>query len=170
MGNQASHSSFHRDIGIPINFQEESGLGTFWSIEHRGHLKVSRDVRPPLQMRLGSRAFSRTAQKFQTSLYLARWKMSMHSSYCTDIRLSFESGNLGIHCTWVSKFRVPLTYWLLREGSSWGACGKVAYFFIRILWISSLLEMIWGAWSFPWISILKLIFILMSDWCLRESL
>ena len=25
----ASLSSFHRDIEIPINFQEESGLGTF---------------------------------------------------------------------------------------------------------------------------------------------
>ena len=29
VGNQASLSSFHRDIGISINFQEESGLGTF---------------------------------------------------------------------------------------------------------------------------------------------
>ena len=29
VGNQASLSSFHRDIGIPINFQEESGLVTF---------------------------------------------------------------------------------------------------------------------------------------------
>ena len=29
VGDQASLSSFHRDIGIPINFQEESGLVTF---------------------------------------------------------------------------------------------------------------------------------------------
>ena len=29
LGDQASLSSFHRDIGIPINFQEESGLITF---------------------------------------------------------------------------------------------------------------------------------------------
>ena len=29
VGDQASLSSFHRDTGIPINFQEESGLGTF---------------------------------------------------------------------------------------------------------------------------------------------
>ena len=28
MGDHASLSSFHRDIGIGINFQEESGLGT----------------------------------------------------------------------------------------------------------------------------------------------
>ena len=29
VGDQASLSSVHIDIGIPINFQEESGLGTF---------------------------------------------------------------------------------------------------------------------------------------------
>ena len=58
MGDQASHSSFHRDIGIPINFHEESGLGTFGSIELHGPLEVSTDVRPPVQIRLGPRAFS----------------------------------------------------------------------------------------------------------------
>ena len=59
MGDQASLSSFHRDIEIPINFQEESGLGTVCSPEFCGPLEVSRDVRPPVQMRLGPRAFSR---------------------------------------------------------------------------------------------------------------
>ena len=29
VGDQGSLSSFHRDIGIPINFQEESGLVSF---------------------------------------------------------------------------------------------------------------------------------------------
>ena len=46
VGNQASLSSFHRDIGIPINFQEESGLGPFRNTELRGPLEVSSDVRP----------------------------------------------------------------------------------------------------------------------------
>ena len=59
MGDQASLSSFHRDIGIIINFQEESGLSTFCSTELRGPLEVSRNVRSPVQMRLGPRAFSR---------------------------------------------------------------------------------------------------------------
>ena len=59
MGHQASLSNFHRDIGIPINFQEESGLSTFCSFELCGPLEVSRDVRSPVQMRLGPRAFSR---------------------------------------------------------------------------------------------------------------
>ena len=29
VGDQESHSSFQRDLGIPFNFQEESGLVTF---------------------------------------------------------------------------------------------------------------------------------------------
>ena len=63
MGDQASLSSFHRDIGISINFQEESGLGTFLSTELHLPLKASRDVRPPVQMRLGPRAFSRDCRE-----------------------------------------------------------------------------------------------------------
>ena len=38
-----------------------------------------------------------------------------------------------------------------------GACGKVAYLFNRILGINSLLETIWGAWSFPRAPVLKLL-------------
>ena len=61
MGDQASLSSFHRDIGIPINFQEEAGLINFQNIELRGPLKVSRDVRPRVQMRRRTRVFSRVS-------------------------------------------------------------------------------------------------------------
>ena len=59
MGVQGSLSSFHRDIGIPINYQEESGLSHFRNSEVRGPLEGSSDVRPPVQKRLGPRAFSR---------------------------------------------------------------------------------------------------------------
>ena len=59
MGDQSSLSSFYRDIGIPINFQEVSGLSTFLSTELRVPLEVSRDVRPPVQMRRNPMAFSR---------------------------------------------------------------------------------------------------------------
>ena len=58
MGDQGTLSSFHRDIGIAINFQEVSDLGTFSSTELRGPLEVLRDVRSPVQMRLGPRIFS----------------------------------------------------------------------------------------------------------------
>ena len=59
MGDQGSLSSFHRDIGIPINFQEESSLVSFGSLELQEPLEVSRDVRPPVQMRRGTRVSSR---------------------------------------------------------------------------------------------------------------
>ena len=59
MGDQGSLSSFHRDIGNPSNFQEESSLVSFSSLELHEPLEVSRDVRPPVQMRRGTRVSSR---------------------------------------------------------------------------------------------------------------
>ena len=94
-----SLSSFHRDIGIPINFQEESGLGPFRNTDIRGPLEVSSDVRPPVQMTWDIGFSLATAQNIQTSLYIVRRKMSLHSSHCKEIQISFDSGNLGIHCT-----------------------------------------------------------------------
>ena len=41
-GDPVSLSSCHGDIGIPINFQEESGIITFRSIELRLLLEVSK--------------------------------------------------------------------------------------------------------------------------------
>ena len=111
-----------------------------------------------------------TAQKIQTSLYLVRWKTSLHSSPCKQIWLSFEAGNIGIYCTWGSKFRDPHIYQVLSEGSSWGAFGKVAYLFNRFLGIRSLLELIWAACSFPRVPVVKLEFLYAWDGCLRESL
>ena len=64
MGDQTSFSSFHSDIGILINFQEMSGLSTFCSTELRGHLEVSRDVRPTVLRRLGPRAVSRDGAEY----------------------------------------------------------------------------------------------------------
>ena len=59
MGDQVSLSSFHRDIGIPINFQEESSLVRFWILELHEPLEVSRDVNPPVQITWGTRVSSR---------------------------------------------------------------------------------------------------------------
>ena len=54
---------------------------------------------------------------------------------------------------------VPLTYLLLRKGSSRGPYGKLAYLFNRVLGVSSLLKTLWGAWSFPRVHVLKLVFL-----------
>ena len=63
MGDQASLSRWHSDIGIPINFQEESGIVTFRSIELSQPLEVSRDVRPCVLMRGDLGLSLGTAQK-----------------------------------------------------------------------------------------------------------
>ena len=59
MGDQVSLSCFHRDIGIPITFQEESSLVSSGRLELHRLLEVSREVRPPVQMRRGNRVSSR---------------------------------------------------------------------------------------------------------------
>ena len=156
---QVSFSSWQSDIGIPINSHEASGIITFWSIKLRVPLEVSMDVRT-LSRWGGYLALSRDSpQGIHTTHYLVRWKSSRHSSHCREIRHSLESGRLIIHSTWGNKLSDPLTYLLLRERFSWGACGKLAYFFNRILGIRSLLEMIWRPWSFPRVPVLKLVFL-----------
>ena len=99
MGDNSPLSSFHRHIGIPINFQEESGLRPFRNTELRGPLVVSSDVRPPFLIRWYIGFSLGTAQNIQTSLCIVRRKTSLHPSLCKEIRRSFDSGNLGIHCT-----------------------------------------------------------------------
>ena len=133
MGVQDSFSSSHSYIGILINFHEASGIITFWSIELRVPLEVSTYVRTLSRWGGHLGVSLDSPQGIHTSLYHVRWKVSLHSSHCREIWLSLESGHLSIHSTWGSKLRDPLIYLLLREGYYWGACGKLAYFFNRIL-------------------------------------
>ena len=85
MGDLSPLSSFHRDIGIPINFQEESGLGPFQNTELLEPLEISSYVRPPVVMRWDIGFSLGTAQNIQTSLYIVRRKTSLHSSHCKEI-------------------------------------------------------------------------------------
>ena len=82
MGDHSPLSSFHRNIGIPINFQEESGLSPFRNTELYGPLEVSSGVRPPGQMRWDIGFSLGTAHNIQTSLYIVRRKTRLHSRYC----------------------------------------------------------------------------------------
>ena len=70
-------------------------------------------------------------QGMWSSLHFVRWNMRLYISHCRETRPSFESGHLGVHSTWGRKHRVPLTLLFLREGSSLGAWGKLAYLFSR---------------------------------------
>ena len=105
------------------------------------------------------RLFLMSPQGTQTCLHLVRWKTSLNLSHCREIRPSFESGPLGAHSACYRKHTVPLTSLVLRENSSWGACGKLAHLFSQRQGISSHLGTIWGAWRLLRFAVLKLIFI-----------
>ena len=85
MGDHLPLSTFLRNIGIPINFQEESSLSPFQNTELRGPLEVPSDVRPPVQMSWDIRFSLGIAQNIQTFLYIVRLKTSLHSSHCKEI-------------------------------------------------------------------------------------
>ena len=53
--------SCHSDIEIPINFQEEAGIIYIEALNSDCLSRCQRDVRPPVQMRWGHRAFSRVS-------------------------------------------------------------------------------------------------------------
>ena len=117
-----------------------------------------------LRLSLGS------PQGIQTSLHLVRLNTNPNWRHCREIRSFSEAGSLAVHSTWDRNHIVPLTYLLLRENSTWGAGGKLAQIFNQRQGISSQLGTIWGAWSFPRVAVLILIFISTWDRCLRESL
>ena len=56
-----SHSSCHRHIGIPINFQRSQALYPFETLNSACLSRGQRDVRPPVEMRWRPRAFSRVS-------------------------------------------------------------------------------------------------------------
>ena len=90
----------------------------------------------PLSRRGGGPWLSLSSpQGIWSSLHLVRLNMSLHLSHYRETRPSFELGHLGVHSTWGRKHRVQITYLFLREGTSWGACGKLAYLFRRRQWI-----------------------------------
>ena len=148
MGDQVSLSSFHRDNGIPINFQEESSLVTFWNLEIHRPLKVSRDVRPPVQMRQRTRVSSRISTQDSDIPSSCDMKHEPKFKPLQGKPAFFWVRPLAVNSTWDRKHRVPLSYLLLRENSTWAACRKLAHLFSQRQGISSHLGTIWSAWSF----------------------
>ena len=152
------------------NFKRSQASSPFEALNSVCLSSRQSDVRPlsrwdgDLQLSLGS------PQGIQICLNLLRWKTSLNLIPCRDIRTSFQSGPLRVHSNLDRKNSVPLTYLLLRENSSWGTSGKVAHCFSQRQGISSHLETIWGAWIFPWVAVLKLIFIQTWDGYRSECL
>ena len=118
MGDQAYVSSFQKDLGIPINFQEESTIVSFRSLELHENLEVSRDVRPPVKMRRGTRVSSSIST--QDADIPSSCEMQHEPEFKTlqGNPYFFESGSLVVHSTLDRKHRVPFTYLLMRENST----------------------------------------------------
>ena len=89
LGDQTSISSFQKDLAIPINFQEESGLVTFEEFNSTS-LSSCQKMWGPLSRWGSELGFSLgSPQRIQTSLHLGRWNTSLHSSHFRDIRPYF---------------------------------------------------------------------------------
>ena len=105
MGDHASLSSFQKVLGIPINFQTESGLVNFEALKSTS-LSRCQEMWGPLSKWGRELGFSLgSPQSIQTSLHLVRWKTSRNLSHWREIRPSFESGPLTVHSTWDRKLR-----------------------------------------------------------------
>ena len=112
-------------------FTKSQASSPFESLNTAHLSKSQTDVRPSFQKTLRTLAFSRVSRGDSDIPFLLRWKMSLHIRHNRESWPSFESGHLGVHYNWGRIHRVALTYVFLRECSSWGACGKLAYLFSR---------------------------------------
>ena len=133
MGNQASLSSFQKDLGIPINFQEESGLIIFEALNSTSLWKCQ-ELWGPLSRWGGELGFSPgSPQRIQTSLHLERWKTILHSSHFREIRpyssqrisvfILLEAGKSGSlshnYCSGKAPLEVLLESWPTCSIESW---------------------------------------------------
>ena len=70
MGDQASLSSFQKELGIPINFQEESGFVTFEALNFTSLSRFQEMLGPLSRWGLELRFSIGSPQRIQTSIYL----------------------------------------------------------------------------------------------------
>ena len=75
-------------------------------------------MRPAVHIRLEPRASSRDCTEYSDIFFSCEKKHEPAFKPLQGNPTFFQVGNLGIHCTTGSKFRVPLTYRLLRKGAS----------------------------------------------------
>ena len=125
------------------------------------------DVIPPIQMRRRTMAFSRVSTGDSDIALSCEMKHEPEFKPARNPAFFWVRVSRG-HSTWDRQQRVPLTYVLLRENSTWVAGGKLAQIFNQRQGISSHLGTIWGSWSFPRVAVLIWIFISTWDVCLRE--
>ena len=144
-------------LGYLSIFKNNQASLSFEALNLACLLRCQRDMRPPVQMRLGHRAFYR----------VSTGDSDIPSSCEMKDEPAFKplQGNpafFGVKASWCplhlrQQTQVPLTYLLLTKAPSCGACGKMAYHFSRSQGISSHLAMIWGTRRLPRGPLLKLV-------------
>ena len=146
-------------LGFLSIFKKRKASSPFGALNSVCLSRCQSDVLPPVQMRRRTMAFSRVSTGDSYTPSSCDMKHEPKFKPLQGNPAFFLVRPLAVHSTWDRKHRVPLTYLLLRENSTWGACGKVAHLFSQRQGISSHQEKIRGAWSFPRFAVLKLIFI-----------
>ena len=155
---RGSLSIWHSDIGIPTIFKN-CQASSFEAVNSTWPSSCQRDVRPLFEMRWRHRAFCRVSTGDSDILSFCDMKDEHALRLFREIWPSFESWHLRDNFAWSIKHRVPLTYIFLRENSSWGACGKMAYLYSRRQRISSHLQTIWCSRIFHPVALLNLMFL-----------
>ena len=95
------------------------------------------DLIPAVQMRRRPTAFSRASTGDSDIPSSCDMKQEPKFKPLQGNPAFFWVRPLAVLSTWDRKHRVPLTYLLLRENSTWGACGKLAHLFSQRQGISS---------------------------------
>ena len=137
MGDHSPLSSFHRYIGMPINFQEESGLGPFRNTELCGPLEVSSDVRSRCPDEVGYRAFSRDCREYSDiPLYCEKKnEPAFKPLQGNPTFFRFRESRYPLHV--MQQIQGPSHIPIAEGRLLLRCCGNVAYLFNRILGISS---------------------------------
>ena len=146
-------------LGFLSIHKKSKASSPFEALNYVCRSRCQSDVIRPVQMRRRPTAFSRvsTGDSDSPSSYDMKHEPKFKP---LQVNLAFFWVRpLAVHSTWDRKHRVPLTYLLLRENSTWGASGKLAHLFSQRQGISSHLETICGAWNFLHDNMLKWIFL-----------
>ena len=146
-------------LGFLSIFKKSKALSPFEALNSVCLSRCQRDMIPPVQMRQRPTTFSRVSTGDSDIPSYCDMKYEPKFNPLQGNPAFFCVRRLAVHSTWDRKHRVPLTYLILRENSTWGACGKLANLFSQRQQISSHLEMICGAWNFLHAAVLKQIFI-----------
>ena len=146
-------------LGFLSIFKNSQALSPFEELNSVCLSRYQSDVIPPVQMRRRPTAFSRVSTGDSDIPSSCDMKHEPKFKPLQENTAFFWVRPLAVHSTWDRKYRVPLSYLLQRENSTWGACGKLAHLFSQRQGISSHLEKICGAWNFLRAAVLKQIFI-----------